>query len=108
MRASNQEEQKMDFAECTRRITEKVGADSGLGAKLKFDCGDAGRIFIDGTAVPNHVSHDDAPADCTIKIALADLVALLEGTLEPTTGFMTGRFTVDGDIGVALKLQRVI
>lgn len=98
----------MDFAECTNRITEKVGADSGLGAKLKFDCGADGQIFIDGTAMPNIVSNRDEAADCTIKIALADLTALLEGTLEPTTGFMTGRFTVDGDIGVALKLQRVI
>ncbi len=98
----------MDFAECSSRITEKVGTESGLGAKLKFDCGSDGQIFVDGTATPNTVTHSDAPADCTIKIALADLSALLDSTLDPMTGFMTGRFTVEGDIGVALKLQNVV
>jgi putative sterol carrier protein len=36
------------------------------------------------------------------------LAALLSGELEPTTGFMTGKFKVSGDMGVALKLQRVV
>lgn len=98
----------MDLAACTNRITDKVGEDSGLGAKLKFDCGADGQIFIDGTATPNTVSNEDVPADCTIKIALADLSALLDGTLDPMNGFMSGRFTVEGDIGVALKLQNVV
>ena len=32
----------------------------------------------------------------------------LSGELEPTTGFMTGRFKVSGDMSVALKLQRLV
>ena len=32
----------------------------------------------------------------------------LSGELEPTTGFMMGKFKVSGDMSVALKLQRIV
>ena len=38
-------------------------------------------------------------------IALGTVVS---GELEPTTGFMMGKFKVSGDMTVALKLQRVL
>ena len=33
---------------------------------------------------------------------------LLSGELEPTTGFMMGKFKVSGDMSVAMKLQRMV
>ena len=39
---------------------------------------------------------------------LENLNALLSGDLEPTTGFMAGKLKVSGDMGVAMRLQRVI
>lgn len=98
----------MNLADCTAAIRNKVGADSGLGATLKFDCGDDGCIHIDGKASPNSVSNEAKEADCTVGITLANLVALLQGELEPTTGFMMGKLKVKGDMGVAMRLQRVI
>jgi putative sterol carrier protein len=32
----------------------------------------------------------------------------LSGELDPTTGFMMGKFKVSGDMSVALKLQRIV
>ena len=98
----------MNLAECTEAIRQKVGTDSGLAATLKFDCGDDGRVYIDGQSTPNSVSNDDADADCTVGITLDDLAALVKGDLEPTTGFMMGKLKVSGDMSVALRLQRVI
>jgi putative sterol carrier protein len=98
----------MNLAECTEAIRQKVGADSGLAATLKFDCGDDGRVYIDGQSTPNSVSNADADADCTVGITLDDLAALVKGDLEPTTGFMMGKLKVSGDMSVALRLQRVI
>jgi len=98
----------MNLAECTEAIRQKVGADSGLAATLKFDCGDDGRVYIDGRSTPNSVSNEDADADCTVGITLDDLAALVKGDLEPTTGFMMGKLKVAGDMSVALRLQRVI
>ena len=98
----------MDMQACTEAIRNKMGASSGLNATLKFDCGADGVVYLDGKSVPNSVSNEDKDADCTVAITQANLVALLTGELEPTTGFMMGKFKVSGDMSVALKLQRVI
>lgn len=75
---------------------------------LKFDCGADGLIVIDGAATPNTVGNEDREADCTVAITLDNLNALLSGALNPVTGFMSGKFTVSGDMSVAMKLQRVV
>ena len=85
-----------------------MGDNSGLNAVLKFDCGDDGKIVIDGASTPNTVSNDNLDSDCTVGITLENLNALLSGDLEPTTGFMAGKLKVSGDMGVAMRLQRVI
>ncbi|MBL8361749.1 MAG: SCP2 sterol-binding domain-containing protein [Rubrivivax sp.] len=98
----------MDLQACTDTLRTRVGESSGLNATLKFDCGADGVVFLDGAAMPNTVDNEDRDADCTIGITLENLSALLSGELEPATGFMTGRFTVSGDMAVAMKLQRVV
>lgn len=98
----------MNIQECTEAIRQKVGADSGLDATLKFDCSPDGYVFIDGKSTPNTVTNDNAEADCTVAITLDNLNALISGDLEPATGFMMGKLKVSGDMSVALRLQRVI
>lgn len=98
----------MTLDECTNAIRTKVGSDSGLNASLKFDCGDDGIVYIDGKSTPNSVSNDNGDADCTVGITLENLTAMLEGDLDPATGFMMGKLKVSGDMSVALRLQRVI
>jgi putative sterol carrier protein len=98
----------MDMHSITEALRAKVGDSSGLNATLKFDCGPQGVAYVDGRSVPNTVSNDDRDADCTIAISLESLAALMSGELEPTTGFMMGKFKVSGDMSVALKLQRVV
>ena len=99
----------MDIKTATDRLRAKVGNDSGLGAVLKFDCGADGAIVVDATRVPNTLSNDAARvADCTVALTVDTLGALLSGDLEPTTGFMMGKFKVSGDMSVALKLQRIV
>jgi putative sterol carrier protein len=98
----------MDMPECTDALRAKVGDASGLDATLKFDCGADGVAYIDGKSVPNSVDNNDREADCRIDITLQNLAALLSGELDPATGFMMGHFKVDGDMSVAMKLQRVV
>ena len=98
----------MDMQACTETLRTKVGDASGLNATLKFDCGADGVVFLDGKSVPNTVSNENKDADCTIVITHENLVALLSGELDPTTGFMMGKFKVSGDMSVAMKLQRVV
>src|SRR4051812_24217381 len=99
----------MTLADATEQLRAKVGSDCGLGAVLKFDCGRDGAIVVDSTKVPNTLSNDSSlVADCTVALSLATLGKLLSGELEPTTGFMMGKFKVSGDMTVALKLQRIV
>ena len=98
----------MDMQACTETLRAKVGDQSGLNATLKFDCGADGVIVLDGKSTPNRVHNDDVECDCTVAISHDNLVALLSGELEPTTGFMMGKFKVTGDMSVAMKLQRVV
>jgi len=98
----------MDLQSCIAALREKVGADSGLGATLKFDCGADGVAYVDGKALPNSVDQVDREAECTVSITLDNLAAMLKGELEPVTGFMTGRFVVSGDMSVAMKLNRIV
>ncbi len=98
----------MNLEACTQAIRNKVGADSGLNATVKFDCGADGVIRVDGASTPNTVTNDNIDADCTVGITLENLNAMLSGDLDPTTGFMAGKLKVSGDMGVAMRLQRVI
>jgi putative sterol carrier protein len=76
------------------------------GKKVKFDYGDAGKIFLDGVA--NKVSSEDSAADTTIKVKLEDFVDMAQGKLDPTAAFMQGKLRVEGDMGVAMQLQGVM
>ncbi len=71
---------------------------------LKFDCGDKGVIVLSyGTS-----STEDRDTDCTIRMTLDNLVKLLTGKLNPMTGVMTGKLKVSGDMGVAMKLGKLL
>lgn len=98
----------MDLQAATKVMREKVGSDCGLGTTLKFDCGSEGVVYVDGAATPNTVSNEDKAAACTIALSLDSLSRLLLNELEPTTAFMMGKLKVSGDMGVALKLQRLL
>ena len=52
----------MTLDDCTTAIRAKVGDDSGLAATLRFDCGEAGSIYVDGKALPNTVDNRKADA----------------------------------------------
>lgn len=93
----------MSVQEIADKIRSRV-ASAGFDRSVKFDTGADGVVVIDGATV----STDDAPADCTIKLSLDDLDALISGDLNPTMAFMTGKVKVEGDMSVAMALSQLI
>lgn len=98
----------MTLEEITAGLAERVGEDCGLGATMKFDFGDDGIIHLDATVVPNVVSNDDSEAQCTLKLALEDFIAMRSGEMDGMTAFMSGKLKIEGDMAIAMKLQSVI
>ena len=98
----------MSLEQNTQTIKERVGEDCGLGATLKFDFGDDGVILIDATKVPNEVSNENTDATCTVGCTMSDFESMLSGDLAATTAFMSGKLKIDGDMGIAMKLQNLL
>jgi putative sterol carrier protein len=98
----------MSLETLTEKIREKVGDDAGLGASIKFAFKEGGCILLDGSVTPNTVSNDDGDAQCTVIVAQADFAQMIEGNLDPTVAFMSGKLKVEGDMSVAMKLGNLL
>lgn len=98
----------MSLEEVTEAIKGKMALAGGLDAKVKFDFGDDGLIFVDATQNPPEISHDNNDADCTLKCSLETFKGFMEGTQDPTMAFMMGKLKVDGSMGLAMKLNSII
>ncbi len=72
----------------------------GFDGIAKFVITDEGAVMIDASGVR---AGDDA-ADVTLTASADVFKAILDGDMNPTTAFMTGKLSVDGDMGTAMKL----
>ena len=80
---------------------------SELGATVKFDFS-TDVLFIDGTTSPATLMHADNDADCTLTITPEHLQKILDGELDATMAFMTGKLKVKGSTTVAMKLAGLL
>ncbi len=92
----------------TSKISQKMALAAGLNAKVKFDFGDDGIIFVDATQTPPLVSGEDNEADVTLSCSVATFQGILEGTQDPNIAFMMGKLKVKGSMGLAMKLNGIL
>ena len=79
-------------------LTEKLSG--GFAGSAKFVIEGEGGVIVDGQGV--RAGDDDT--DVTLTADAETFQAMLSGDLNPTTAFMTGKLTVDGDMGLAMQL----
>jgi len=91
----------MDNADIVAKMKEALASSGGTDKSVKFDFGDDGKIFLDGT----EAVEGDNDADCTISVSKDDFLALAAGDLDPMMAFMSGKLKVAGDMSVAMGLQ---
>ncbi len=101
---SNGSADKPDLEKMLASIQGKAAKASPLGKKLKFNFGEE-QLHIDGTGASNAVSMEDADADCVVQVSLSDFIELTKGKLNPMNAVMSGKIKIEGDMGVAMKLQ---
>ena len=98
----------MSLEGITAKIKEKMSMAVGLDARVKFDFGDDGLIFVDTTQTPPVITNDDADADLTLETSADTLQAILDGTQDPNIAFMMGKLKVKGSMGLAMKLNAIL
>ena len=80
-------------------LNEKLGG-AGFDGTAKFEIEDEGKIMLttDGAVA------GDEEAEVTMIADTDTFRAILDGELNPTAAFMTGKLKVEGDMGAAMRL----
>ncbi|MFN0153374.1 MAG: SCP2 sterol-binding domain-containing protein [Gaiella sp.] len=79
----------------------------GLDATYVFDIDGAGVWTVAVADGAVSVSEGASDADCTISTTEETLLKIARGEANPTTAYMTGKLKIAGDMGAALKLQKL-
>ena len=78
-----------------------------LGGVLKFII-DNQPITIDGSGESNQVSTENGDAQCTITTSAETLRKVTSGETNPMMAVMGGDIRIEGDMGLAMKLQSLL
>lgn len=98
----------MSLESATAQIQKKMAQARHIKAKVKFDFGAQGRIFVDNTQNPPVINHEDLAADTVLSCSLEVFEKILAGTQDPNVAFMTGKLKIKGSMTTALKLNSVL
>ena len=91
------------IAEAVEALDAKAKA-SGLSETVKFNIEGEGAVVIDGTGA----RASDEEADLTVTADSETFQGIMDGSLDSTSAFMMGKITIDGDMGLAMKLGTIL
>ena len=80
---------------------------AGLTASYLFDIDGAGKWKVDVDDGNVKVTEGEADADCTISASEETFSKIVAGEQNPTSAYMMGKLKVRGDMGQAMKLQKL-
>jgi putative sterol carrier protein len=89
--------------EAVSKLQEKF-AGAEIGGTAKFAIPGEGAIMLDDSGARS----GDEDADVTLTADVDTFKAIMDGETNPTAAFMTGKLSVDGDMGLAMKLGNVL
>jgi len=78
--------------------------DADFDSSVKFVIDGEGAVMVDSDGV----RAGDEDAACTLTADTDTFQAIMDGSLNATAAFMTGKLTVEGDMGVAMKLGALL
>ena len=80
---------------------------AGMNNSYVFDIQGAGVWKVDVVDGSVKVTEGGSDADVIIRASEDTFRAIANGEQNPTTAYMTGKLKIDGDMGAALKLQKL-
>ncbi|WP_371037923.1 MULTISPECIES: SCP2 sterol-binding domain-containing protein [unclassified Rhodosalinus] len=84
--------------EAVNALNQKLSG--GFDGIAKFVIEGEGAIMLDAGGV----RAADEEADVTLTASADTFQQILQGEMDPTSAFMSGKLSVDGDMGMAMKL----
>ena len=83
------------------------GKAAGMTASYRFDIDGSGSWLVDVDDGKVTVTEDGGDADCTISTSSETFLRIANGEQNPTAAYMSGKLKVKGDMGQAMKLQKL-
>jgi putative sterol carrier protein len=80
---------------------------AGMRNSYLFEIDGAGTWKVDVDAGSVKVTEGPGEADCTIATSEETFEKIASGEQNPTSAYMTGKLKVKGDMGAAMKLQKL-
>jgi putative sterol carrier protein len=80
---------------------------AGMTASYRFEIDGSGTWTVDVDEGKVSVSENGADADCTISASSETFMQIANGEQNPTAAYMSGKLKVKGDLGQAMKLQKL-
>jgi len=80
---------------------------AGMNNSYVFDIESAGIWKVDVVDGSIKVTEGGTDGDVTIRASEETFRAVANGEQNPTTAYMTGKLKIDGDMGAAMKLQKL-
>jgi putative sterol carrier protein len=82
-----------------------------INAVYQFNIGGqaGGTWSVDCTQPGGKITPGTAPdARCTVSATDLDFLSIVNGRLNPQMAFMSGKLKIQGDMGLAMKLQQIL
>ncbi|WP_224815746.1 SCP2 sterol-binding domain-containing protein [Hasllibacter sp. MH4015] len=86
-------------------ISEKLGG-QGFDGSAKFVIEGEGAVMVDSAGA--RPAEDGDEAEVTMTATSETFQDIMSGDQNPTAAFMSGKLTLDGDMGTAMKLGGVL
>ncbi|MDX2055850.1 MAG: SCP2 sterol-binding domain-containing protein [Polyangiaceae bacterium] len=97
------------MAQIAQKVADNQDRVKELGAVYKFVLeGEGGGTWVLTFTNPPSVVESDGDAQCIIKMDANDCVDMLEGRTPGQQLFFMGKLRIEGDMGLAMKLQSLI
>jgi putative sterol carrier protein len=80
---------------------------AGMNNSYLFDIEGAGQWVVSVNDGAVTVTEGGGEADTTISTSEESFLAISRGELNPTSAYMTGKLKIKGDMGAAMKLQKL-
>jgi putative sterol carrier protein len=80
---------------------------AGMNNSYLFEVEGAGQWLVTVADGAISVAEGGGEADCTISASEEDFMKIVRGEQNPTTAYMTGKLKIKGDMGAAMKLQKL-